>query len=162
MRSRLAALRLAALAFAATAAFGPTPASAATVAPHDAWIPCQAGLTADKAWAPGSNFAPGVRWCVGEYQLTMQNDGNFVIYDVNGHPLWNTQTEGHPGASAVMQNDGNLVVQKNNQPLWNSGTGGNTGSYYYVCFQTDGNLVIYAPLPNTTPCNGAPRWDSNT
>lgn len=130
--------------------------------PHDAWIPCQAGLTADKAWAPGSNFAPGVRWCVGEYQLTMQNDGNFVIYDVNGHPLWNTQTEGHPGASAVMQNDGNLVVQKNNQPLWNSGTGGNTGSYYYVCFQTDGNLVIYAPLPNTTPCNGAPRWDSNT
>ncbi|WP_052434013.1 hypothetical protein [Streptacidiphilus melanogenes] len=161
MRSRLAAARLAAAVFAAAAAFGPTSASAA-VAPHDAWVPCQVGLTADKAWPAGSTFLGGARWCVGEYQLTMQTDGNFVIYNVNGQALWNTQTEGHPGASAIMQTDGNLVVYQNNTPLWNSGTGGNPGGYYYLCFQTDGNLVIYAPVPHTTACNGAPRWDSNT
>ncbi|WP_052441287.1 hypothetical protein [Streptacidiphilus anmyonensis] len=120
------------------------------------------GLTADKAWAPGSTFGGGVRWCVGEYQLTMQTDGNLVIYDVNGNPLWNTQTEGHPGAFAIMQTDGNLVVYQGSTPLWNSGTGGNPGATYYLCFQTDGNLVIYAPVPHTTACNGAPRWDSNT
>lgn len=161
MRSRLTALRLAAVVFAAVAAFSPVSASAA-VTPNDAWVPCQVGYTSDLSWAPGDTLPGGVRWCVGEYQLAMQNDGNLVIYDVNGQALWDTQTEGHSGASAIMQTDGNFVVRQNTTPLWNSGTGGNQGATYYLCFQTDGNLVVYAPLPHTTACNGSPRWDSNT
>ncbi|MFE0460620.1 hypothetical protein ACFW1A_15375 [Kitasatospora sp. NPDC058965] len=162
MRPHPAALRLAAAAVTAATLFAPTSASATTTTPNDAWVPCKYGMTSNMYWAPGQSLAYGSRWCVGQYQLAMQNDGNLVIYDVNGLGLWSTQTWGHPGADAIMQNDGNLVVQQNNQPLWNSRTGGNTGSYYYLCFQLDGNLVIYAPVPGTGPCKGAPRWNSNT
>jgi hypothetical protein len=164
LRSALSAARLAVTLMAAAAAtvLVPSAADAAPASPTDAWIPCQYGLTTDKAFPPGSSFSAGTRWCVGEYQLIMQHDGNLVIYDVAGHPLWNTQSYGHVGAYAIMQNDGNLVVYQGSQALWNSGTGGNPGGYYYLCFQTDGNLVIYAPLPGTAPCHGSPRWWSNT
>ncbi|MBM9506130.1 hypothetical protein [Actinacidiphila acididurans] len=164
LRSALAATRLAATmtAAAAAAVLVPSAATAAPASANDAWIPCPVGLTSNKVWAPGSNIGSGERWCVGQYQLTMQHDGNLVIYDVAGHPLWNSQTEGHSGAYATMQNDGNFVVYQGSQWLWNSQTGGNTGAYYYLCFQTDGNLVVYAPVPNTTPCHGAPRWWSGT
>jgi hypothetical protein len=62
-------------------------------------------------------------------------------------PTWASGTSGHPGAHAVMQPDGNLVVYgPNGGPgtggaLWASNTGGNAGAY--AVLQDDGNLVVY-------------------
>ncbi|WP_225849011.1 hypothetical protein [Streptomyces sp. HPF1205] len=164
LRSALAATRLAVTLMAAAAAtvLVPSAANAAPASRTDAWVPCQYGLTTDKAFPAGTDFTAGERWCVGQYQLIMQHDGNLVIYDVAGHPLWDTQTYNNVGDYATMQSDGNFVVYQGTRALWNSGTGGNPGGYYYLCFQTDGNLVIYAPVAGTAPCYGAPRWSTNT
>jgi hypothetical protein len=53
----------------------------------------------------------------------MQDDGNFVCYDANGHAHWATGTNGNPGAQLLIQDDGNLVVYGPRQiPLWASNT----------------------------------------
>ena len=43
----------------------------------------------------------------------MQEDGNFVVYDMEQNPpapLWATNTHGNPGAYLSVQGDGNLVI----------------------------------------------------
>ena len=42
--------------------------------------------------------------------LIMQEDGNLVIYDRIGRPVWETGTGGNHGATAIFQTDGNLVI----------------------------------------------------
>jgi hypothetical protein len=50
----------------------------------------------------------------------MQNDGNLVIYDGSGAPVWSSGTWGNSAARAVVQDDGNFVVYDAGwQPLWN-------------------------------------------
>ncbi len=101
--------------------------------------------------ASGGNLSS----CDGRFTLAMQaSDGNLVLY-WNGHgALWASNTEGNPGAFAVMQDDGNFVVySKTKVALWNSVTVGNPGAYLEV--QDDGNLVIYNP-------GRQPLWASNT
>jgi len=56
--------------------------------------------------------------------MIMQGDGNLVLYNATGQPLWNAGTGGNSGAWAVMQSDGNFVVYSASKaPLWNAGTG---------------------------------------
>ena len=53
----------------------------------------------------------------------MQNDGNFVLYDVNNKPVWASNTAGNPGAYLAVQEDGNLVVyNQGGNPLWATNT----------------------------------------
>lgn len=57
--------------------------------------------------------------------LSVQNDGNLVIYTNDGEPLWATDTyqEGMCDARVrlIMQEDGNLVLYDGEQnPLWAS------------------------------------------
>ena len=79
--------------------------------------------------------------CDGRFQLVQQGDGNLVLYRA-GAALWHAGTHGNPGATAVMQEDGNLVVYASNgAALWSSGTHGHAGAVLSV--QDDGNLVIY-------------------
>lgn len=52
----------------------------------------------------------------------MQTDGNLVLYDDFATPYWHTNTQGNPGSYLALQNDGNLVIYKNNIPVWNTGT----------------------------------------
>ena len=55
-------------------------------------------------------------------KLLMQQDGNLVLYH-NNNAIWNTGTNGHPGAYLVLQNDGNAVIySKNNKSLWSTNT----------------------------------------
>jgi hypothetical protein len=93
------------------------------------------------------------------------------MYNSTGQALWNTQTQGNPGARLVLQTDGNIVLYSaTNSPLW--ATYGvhtpNNLSYintrmnvhgflfpgqsietadrrYKLIMQTDGNLVLYSP-----------------
>jgi Phosphate-induced protein 1 conserved region len=67
-------------------------------------------------WASNSYLSTG-------YSAVMQNDGNFVLYDVNQRPLFASNTWGRPGSALALQNDGNLVVyDTSGRPLWASNT----------------------------------------
>lgn len=87
----------------------------------------------------------------------MQNDGNSVLYESwrgSDVPVWASATDGNPGASVVMQGDGNLVVYRGDGvALWDSGTWDNPGSQ--LVLQDDGNAVVYAP-------DGRALWASDT
>ena len=76
----------------------------------------------------------------GSYKLTMQSDGNLVVYGPSG-AIWSARTGGQPGARASMQSDGHLVVYIGHIPVWVSGTNGNPGAY--AVMQSDSNFVIY-------------------
>ena len=79
-----------------------------------------------------------------QYSLTMQKDGNLVLYEgprSYGRALWNSKTVGREGF-AMMQADGNLVMYNwTGQSFWSSNTHGNPGAR--LVLQDDGNLVIY-------------------
>lgn len=55
----------------------------------------------------------------------MQVDGNVVIYDATGRPVWYTNTGGHWGAYLVLQKNGNLVLHApDGTVLWATWTSG--------------------------------------
>jgi hypothetical protein len=72
-------------------------------------------------WSPGMHDRGAVR-------LSMQTDGNLVLYRGDGFPLFQTGTHGRPGSRLVMQDDGNLVVYERTTPYWDSRT---WGGYYH-------------------------------
>ena len=55
----------------------------------------------------------------------MQDDGNFVIYDGWGAPIWHTNTWGNPGAYLSIHNDGNMAIYSaGGHLLWQTASGG--------------------------------------
>jgi hypothetical protein len=55
----------------------------------------------------------------------MQMDGNLVVYDAGGTPIWASGTNGYSGAWLIVQDDGNVVIYSaSGAPLWASGTSG--------------------------------------
>jgi RNA polymerase sigma factor (sigma-70 family) len=80
-----------------------------------------AGLYNNELWSSGTD-APGTSVGTGSYGI-MHDDGNFVIYDANSHPCFETNTAGSPGAFLRCQNDGNLVIYTRDLiPIWHTGT----------------------------------------
>ena len=93
--------------------------------------------------------------CDGRFRLTMQLDGNLVLYQ-GSTPIWASNTYGSGGGNrAVMQQDGNFVVYTSDgRAVWASSSSfGYNGATLSV--QNDGNMVIYST-------GGAPVWHSNT
>jgi hypothetical protein len=92
----------------------------------------------------------------GSYHLSMQGDGNLVLYDSNGTPHWASNTVGTGlgiGQYANMQDDGNLVVYGANGALWASNSAGNGPSvlvvtddgHIEVLRSSDGQVTFSAP-----------------
>ncbi|MGY0231882.1 hypothetical protein [Longispora urticae] len=109
-------------------------------------------LTAGQSLAAGQSVATAN----GQYRLVMQADGNLVQFtgDADPRALWSSNTAGHPGATAVLQRDGNLVVRgADGAALWNSGTGGRPDGDHVLAVQSDANLVVYA-------AGGAALWST--
>lgn len=81
----------------------------------------------------------------GKYQLSVQGDGNLVLYRrSDSWPLWYTGTGGSGAYKLVMQTDGNLVsYDRYDRAVWHTGTYDHPGAYLAV--QCDGNLVVYEP-----------------
>jgi hypothetical protein len=52
----------------------------------------------------------------GRFTLTMQNDGNLVLY-YSGSALWSSGTAGEASAEVLMQGDGNLLPLKATKAL---------------------------------------------
>lgn len=95
---------------------------------------------------PGDRLSPNQSMysATGGYRLTMQGDGNLVLYDSNNQWQRQTYTQGNPGAYLEMQPDGNLVLYNASRTtaLWHRpGSGYASGSY--ATLQGDMNFVVY-------------------
>jgi hypothetical protein len=129
---------------------GPTPSPTPISAPPTTPFNCHPANV---------NLAVDTRICAqdtGKACLTMQSDGNLVVYDERGAPRWASNTAGRPGSTAAFQGDGNLVVYApGGQPIWASNTAsGDPANVNYLCTQGDGNVVVYK-WPR-------PVWATNT
>ena len=90
----------------------------------------------------------------GQYFLLMNTDGNFFIYDwAHGTGTWGPGTQGHRGAYAIFQTDGNLVVYDvNGTALWSSGTSGTYAER--LDLNDDGRIIIWKSAWNSGTSNG--------
>ena len=103
---------------------------------------------------PGHKFTRGSKVFSANrnYYLAFQNDGNLVLSNNNGDPVWGAGTD-NKGSRAEFQNDGNLVVYDSyNRAVWTSNTSNRGATRLDI--QDDGNLVIYA--------GSSPVWSSGT
>ena len=93
----------------------------------------------------------------GMYRLTMRPNGNLELDVVeNGRYVWSSRTGGHPGAWAMLQRDGDLVVyDTDGTVLMHTDSGGHADGTYSLTVQGDGNVVIFTP-------GGSPLWSSHT
>ena len=118
-----------------------------------------------RVWVTGDRMVAGPVMHTGEglisvdgsYRLLMQANGNLsILLGSTGRLVWSMQTAGHPGAWAVLQHDGNLVVHaRDGTVLRSTGTGGHPADAYGLRIREDSDLVI------TTP-GGSPFWSSDT
>lgn len=89
----------------------------------------------------GTAYVGNFSWVSGEFTLTMQTDGNLVIYK-GGTATWSSKTFMFPNATLVMQRDGNLVIYNTKrEPVWSSKTFGNQDGY--AMLDNKGQLVVY-------------------
>jgi Astacin (Peptidase family M12A) len=105
---------------------------------------------------PGQSLYPGQSISSKNqlYTLTMQTDGNVVLYNNQSQAIWATNTFGLvTPREFIMQTDGNLVLYDvDGSPKWASNTWNNPGAFLNV--QDDSNLVIYRAGSQTeTPDN---------
>jgi hypothetical protein len=121
---------------------------------HPLWSTHTAGADAALYLTPGQSLY----W--GPFQLTLQTDGNFVLYGPLG-VYYATGTNGQPVIEAILQTDGNLVLYGPNHadgsanPIWASNTAGNYGATY--TFDIEG-LLIYDSSGNVIWANGEPAF----
>ena len=105
--------------------------------------------------SPGRQLPPGTNVASpdGHFELVMQRDGNLVVYTSDGRVLWESRTDGNPGAAAVMQRDGNFVIYSAaGRALWETRTNGHPGAWMAV--QTDADVVVYDAA--------GPLWSTRT
>lgn len=108
---------------------------------HAVWT-WGSGYTGD-VLGSGGTLLPGAFLVSADKRFTLlmqEGDGNLVLYEgPNG--LWTFGTNGHPGARAEMQTDGNFVVYTGSRAINSTGTG-RPGSTLKL--QSDSNLVVYS------------------
>lgn len=115
-----------------------------------------AGLLPGQSLHPGQSLQPFDR----RHRLTLQSDGNVVLYTSSSQPIWATNTWGIQPRNFTMQTDGNLVLyDAAGNARWHSNTWNNPGAFFRV--QDDGNLVIYRGSGRTEAADDA-LWHSGT
>ncbi|BBX37409.1 mannose-binding lectin [Mycolicibacterium mageritense DSM 44476 = CIP 104973] len=88
----------------------------------------------------------------GAYTLTLQDDGNLVLYVRGDQAVWSTETNGQDVVRAEVQTDGNFVLYTPDKPVWHTDTKGKKD--VKLVLQDDRNLVLYAA--------DGPAWSSKT
>lgn len=104
---------------------------------------------------PGYQFRKGLKLYSSNrsYNLSFQTDGNLVLANKNGDPIWSSATD-NKGGRAEFQKDGNLVVYDSyNKAIWS--TNSSNRGVRKLKIQDDGNLVFYNE-------NDSPIWSSGT
>jgi hypothetical protein len=85
------------------------PVDGAPISPEGLkWVPVWETYTADR----------------GASRISMQDDGNLVVYNPTGGAIWASNTAGHVFAFLIMQDDGNLVIYEQNSTtaIWATNT----------------------------------------
>jgi Astacin (Peptidase family M12A) len=116
-------------------------------------------------WAT-STFGPSIG------RVTMQFDGNLVMYDVGAKPIWSSGTPIYSGAYLKIANEGNMTLEYSG-PVWSTNTFScgvllpgeslTVNQYLDSCdksvrlqYQADGNLVLYRVV------DWKPIWATST
>lgn len=93
---------------------------------------------------PNTTMQPGdfITSPNGRFVLTMQSDGNLVIYS-GRRAMWSSNTYGNYGAYAKFQNDGNFVIYSlSDQALWSTATYGLGANI--LTLKDNGNFYVLA------------------
>ena len=120
-------------------------------------------------WSSGTDHGGN-----GRYYLSLQDNGNAMIYSAARKAIWATNTAVGVGRTELvagtelkggswlassdghyrlaMQGDGNLVLSWEGHPLWASNTAKHPGAF--LAMQADGDLVVYQ--------GDRPIWSSGT
>ncbi|MFE4969396.1 hypothetical protein [Streptomyces sp. NPDC056660] len=61
---------------------------------------------------------PGESWQTSRTTMTMQTDGNLVVYDKDTWGVWSSVTSGHDGAYRYFGTDGAVSVVYHGTTLW--------------------------------------------
>nr|WSZ97836.1 mannose-binding protein [Streptomyces sp. NBC_00857] len=93
--------------------------------------------------AAPSKLATGQSWSTNRIRMTIQPDGNFVVYNkADNHALWASMVFGE-NHNVEFQPDGNLVVYTaDHKAVWASRTNGNDGAK--LVLREDGRVAIMA------------------
>ncbi|MFJ9623230.1 mannose-binding protein [Streptomyces sp. NPDC101181] len=87
-----------------------------------------------------SSIGVGQSWATNRIRLTMQQDGNLVVYNEHDKPIWAAMTFGQ-NHRAIFQPDGNLVIHNGeDRPIWASKTHDFGGAR--MVLRSDGKVVI--------------------
>jgi hypothetical protein len=79
----------------------------------------------------------------GNFTLVYQVDGNLVLYDGSGAPIWWSGTDGTAPGDVTMQSDGNLVIHDaSGTPIWWTGTDGHPGAFFLL--QANGHAGVFS------------------
>lgn len=118
-----------------------------------------------RVWVTSSTLLAGHPMRAGDFLLSaggatalnMMPTGNLMItLTASGRLIWGTKTTRHPGSTAVLRNDGDLVVQDpSGDVVWQSNTGGHPRGAYTLSLLHTFNLVIDDPSQHQL-------WTSNT
>ncbi|MBK5993134.1 mannose-binding protein, partial [Streptomyces sp. MBT58] len=69
-----------------------------------------------------SSIGVGQSWATNRIRMTMQQDGNLVVYNEQNKPIWAAMTFGQ-NHRAIFQPDGNLVIHNgDDRAIWASKT----------------------------------------
>lgn len=107
----------------------------------------------------------GNSWTYGNARLTMQTDGNLVVYDRrNGAARWASNTVGSQATRLLFQPDDNLVLYTaGGTARWASNTYNRCGSRVpLLALQEDSNLVVYCGSVSGGVLSVQPVWATNT
>jgi hypothetical protein len=88
----------------------------------------------------------------GRYRLEYGFDGNLVLYDEHGAPLWWSGTWSAPGVAWMRADGGFVIYNGSEEAVWHSGTHGDLGNWY-LRVENNGTFVIYMP-------DGTPVWSN--
>ncbi|WP_394814165.1 hypothetical protein [Streptomyces dubilierae] len=79
-------------------------------------------------------------WTTNRIRMVMQTDGNLVVYNEKGKPIWASMTFGQ-NHRAIFQGDGNLVIHNAaDRPIWASKSHGHDGAQ--LVLRADAKVVI--------------------
>ncbi|RCH65467.1 hypothetical protein DT019_27085 [Streptomyces sp. SDr-06] len=120
------------------------------------------GSVGGRRITPGTRLTSGQSITSNSAKLTMQADGNLTITSNANRTIWSTNTTGNPGATALIQSDGNITVNKagdDSTSLWSTNQATTSKPEHlgdgYALLQDRGNLVIYN-------AKGQALWSSGT
>ncbi|MFD3970908.1 mannose-binding protein [Streptomyces cyaneofuscatus] len=87
-----------------------------------------------------SSIGVGQSWATNRIRMTMQPDGNLVVYNEQNKPIWAAMTFGE-NHRAIFQPDGNLVIHNgDDRAIWASKTHDFGGAR--MVLRSDGKVVI--------------------